>query len=211
MSLKTNKPKKCRNCGETFTPWYYSTQIVCSAKCAAILAKVKETEKAQRADKIKYKDMKIRAKSSDYVKSLQQEINKLARAIDTRFHYRCIDCGADYGKQADGAHFHNVGSSPSVRYNLHNIHKATSHCNQYSSEHKSGYIEGLKGRYDEEYFETVNSLPLRYPVLKLSDQEVYDKLAVVRRLNRTVDKMKFTSAIQARDQLNKLIGIYPDF
>lgn len=207
MLEKKIKPKKCKACKEPFTP-YRPLQNVCSPKCASDLARIKQKEKEDRADKIKFHDMKIRAKARDYVGELQKEINKLARAIDTRFHYRCIDCGADYGNQADGAHFHNVGSNPAVRFNLHNVHKATSHCNQFSSEHKAGYIDGIRGRYGEEYLEMLQGLPLKYKTTKLTPQEVYDKLAIVRRLNREVGKMKFSGAIKARDILNKSIGIY---
>ncbi len=204
---KTIKPTKCRVCPEYFT-LFRRLQVVCSPLCASKLSRKKETEKRERENKIKYKDMRIRAKSTDYAKELQREINKLARQIDAKFGYKCIDCGGDYGKQTDGAHFHSVGGNNSVRYNLHNIHSAKSDCNNYSENHKSGYIEGLKSRYGEEYFKMVDGLPLKYPVIKLSHQEIYDKLKIVRRLNREFKKMPFKSAIKARNSLNKMIEIY---
>jgi 5-methylcytosine-specific restriction endonuclease McrA len=117
--------------------------------CASKLARKKETEKREREDKIKYKDMRIRAKSTDYAKELQSNINKLARQIDVDFGYLCIDCSRPFGKQTDGAHFHSVGSHPSVRFNLHNIHAARSDCNNFSEDHKLGYIDNLKARYGE--------------------------------------------------------------
>lgn len=172
------------------------------------LAKKKEREKQERADKIKYKDMRIRAKSTDYKRELQREINKLSRQIDASFGYLCIDCGRGYGKQIDGAHFHTVGSHPSVRFNLHNIHSARSECNQYSEDHKPGYANGILSRYGQAYFNKMLNLPRTYPSIDLSPQEIYDKLAVVRKLNREYPKMNFKSAKEARDKLNKKIGIY---
>lgn len=204
---RTIKPKTCRVCKHKFTP-FRPLQVVCSPLCASNLAKVKEKEKQDREDKIKYTDMRIRAKSKEYVQLLQDEINKLARAIDSYFQFRCIDCGADYGNQADGSHFHNVGTHPSVRWNLHNVHKSTSHCNQFHGGKKRGYVQGLIERYGQEYMDMVDELPKTYPITKLSNQEIYDKLAVVRKLNREVGKMRFYSGIQARDILNKMIGIY---
>ncbi len=207
-NLRKNKPKKCKNCGELFTPSFSTLQVCCSPKCAIELAKKKEHEKYEKGMKVKIKEMDVRSNASKHKGTLQREINKLARAIDSRYGYKCIDCGSSYGKQADGAHYHPVGSHENVRFNLHNIHKSTSHCNQFSSEHKPGYIIGLKERYGEDYYERVEGLSLEFKEMHFSNQQIYDAIPIVRRLNRTVDTYVFTSAIRARDMFNKIIGLY---
>ena len=202
------KPKKCKSCGKTFTP-FRPLQNVCSPKCAMTLAKQKETEKRERQDKIKFHDMKIRAKKNDYQKELQKAINMLARKIDAKFGYvRCIDCSREFGKQVDGAHFHTVGSHPEVRFNLHNIHSARSECNRIEAHHQRGYVQGLEDRYGPAYLGMVELLPQKYPDLKLSPQEIYDLLKLVRKLNREFDKYPLVDSVQARDWLNKQIGLY---
>lgn len=204
------KPKKCKNkeCQKTFTP-FRPLQNVCSPKCAAVLAKQKEREKADRLSNVDFHEMKIRAKKSDHQKALQAEINKLARAIDLKFGFdKCIDCDRPFGNQTDGAHYHSIGSNPSVRYNLHNVHSARSECNRIEDHHVRGYMLGIEDRYGKEYFDMVEGLPRKYPEIKLSPQEIYDTLAVVRKLNRELSKMPLKDSIQARSRLNKMIGIY---
>ena len=54
----------------------------------------------------------------------------------------------------------------------------------------------------------MNELPLLYKGVHLSAQEIADKLVIVRKAIREFSKMKFSNSIQAREELNKLIGIY---
>lgn len=211
MLERKSKPKKCKWCQKTFTP-YNSLMVVCSPMCASSLAAKKEGEKRARADKVKFKDMRIRAKETDHKKELQREINKLARSIDNFYGFvTCIDCDRKFGKQIDGAHFNSVGAHPSVRFNLHNIHAADSQCNKFSDQHKEGYVKGLRYRYGDVYLKRIQDLPKRFPETKLSPQEIYDKLAIVRNINRNFPNgMSFSSAIAARDWYNYEIGIFPD-
>lgn len=144
-----------------------------------------------------------------YKQKLQGLINKLARMIDLKFGFvTCIDCDKPFGEQVDGAHFHSVGGNSSTRYNLHNIHSAKSDCNKYSDTHKQGYILGLKMRYDDEYFEMVESLPLKYKYVKLSSVEVFEKTKLVSKIIRNFHTYNFATSIQARNEFNKIIGIY---
>lgn len=144
-----------------------------------------------------------------YKQKLQGLINKLARMIDLKFGFvTCIDCDKPFGEQADGAHFHSVGGNSSTRYNLHNIHSAKSDCNKYSDTHKQGYILGLKMRYNDEYFEMVESLPLKYKYVKLSSVEVFEKTKLVSGIVRNFHLYNFRSSIEARNEFNKIIGIY---
>lgn len=142
-------------------------------------------------------------------RNFQNEINKLARKIDSHFYSVCIDCGNPFGKQIDGSHYHNVSGNENIRYNLHNIHAARQQCNQYQGGRKEEYFEGLIRRYDVDYAEYVKyELPKKYPYIGLKAKDYVEKLKIVRKLIRTFDKFIFENAKEARENLNKIIGIY---
>jgi hypothetical protein len=167
-------------------------------------------EQNRRAWQKEKKEKDITLNSKKYKSFLQSEVNKLAKMIDRKFFGSiCIDCGKPVGKQGNAAHFHNVGSYPSLRYNLHNIHLARTYCNKYSSEHKKNYVTGLEKRYSKEYlFYVQESLPKQYKETHLTGEEIVEKLKIVRKFVRDFRYYKFTDSLQARDYFNKGIGIY---
>lgn len=204
--------KKCKNCKtkfETVRP----LQFICSANCAFEYVK-KQAEKKRLIDKKEEKKVfalrKVKAHEKKHKNSLQNEINKLARIIDAKFWNCCIDCKLPFRPetQQHGAHYHDIGGHNSIRFNLHNIHSSTSQCNLYSNKHKSGYKIGLIERYGNDYYEMIESLPGKYLRIKLSSLEIYEKLKIVRKLVRDFETFNFENAINARNQLNKIIGIY---
>ena len=196
------RSKKCKNCKKPFKPTYSSLQQVCGHKCAAILAREKESNKA-------FKEMKIKAHEKDYKKTFQDEINKLSRLIDAKFYNTCIDCGNIFTGQIDAAHYHARGSNCTLRYNLHNLHAARGYCNQHSPDHKAGYAIGLGKRYGKEYADyVVKELPLKYKEIHLTAHEIVDKLKIVRKLIREFNTFDFTDAKSARTLLNNILGIY---
>jgi ribosome-binding protein aMBF1 (putative translation factor) len=205
---KGNFGKRCK-----FDP--NGTQVYCCTDC---LLEDMQTERYKKEVSVKIKKeaneqtkrIKVVVYERENKKYLQNEINKLARMIDARFEYdTCICCHRGFGAQTDGAHYHSVGSNHTLRYNLHQIHSASSYCNDFSNTHISGYKDGLERRYGKEYqVYVVNELPLLYKGVHLSAQEIADKLVIVRKAIREFSKMKFSNSIQAREELNKLIGIY---
>lgn len=203
---------RCKICKREFTPKYFLQKTCMNPACLAEWGKIVYKKENEKKKKDWVKERRPHAYSKEYKKHLQNEVNKLSRMIDTLFNYECIDnCGQPYGKQQDGAHFHSRGSNNSIRYNLHNIHKSRSDCNQHSAEHKPGYIEGLKKRYGEKYYNYVQyDLPLIYDYVKLSPIVVVEKLRIVRKINREFETYVFNNAIHARNMLNKIIGIYND-
>ena len=211
MSEKTFKHKKCKECGEKFTPIYSTLQFICSPKCAAKYAKEQRKKKEAKKWREEKKVMKVKVYSKEYKKYMENEINKLARMIYAKFKYKCIDCGKDYGKQVDAAHYKNKGSNETLRYNLHNLHSAKSDCNQYSSEHKTGYKKGLIERYGEEYEEYIDvKMAVQYSYLGLSETEIYEALSKVRKCIRNFEKhiIKFKDGKEAREFFNQEIGVY---
>lgn len=197
------KKRKCKICKTSFNVksnnhWY------CDFDCAMTALKIQKDKKEQ-----EFQEMKKRVNAPKRKTDLQKEINKLARKIDNYFGFKCIDCNSTFGKQIDGAHFHNVQGNENIRFNLHNIHAARSHCNKYSSEHKVGYREGIIKRYGEQYLEYIDiDIPKIYPYIGLNDVEVKEKLKIVRKLNRDFSTFKFDDGIKAREKLNQIIGIY---
>lgn len=197
---------RCKNCKDKFTPKYF-LQKHCMEKDECVKAEI-ELKKAT-IWKAKRTEWKIDTHSKENKTALQKEINLLARKIDAVFGFKCIDlCDREYGKQIDGAHFHSVGSNSSLRYNLHNIHSADSHCNNYSNTHISGYKLGLEKRYGKDYLELVEGLPLLYKETRLNNQEIHDKLILFRKLNRDFNTYQLSDGISARNLFNSIIGIY---
>ena len=178
---------------------------VCSAKCAIEFNQSKLLVKGTP----EFKAAKIEVKIGENRRELQKNINLLSRMIDSSFGFTtCIDCGKPFGNQIDAAHFHNVKGHEQLRFNLHNLHSAKSDCNQFSSEHKVGYIKGLELRYGIDYLSQVEALKTEIKELKLNAVEIAEKLKLVRHIIRNFDKYKFDTSLIARNQFNKIIGIY---
>lgn len=224
--IKSPKQKKCKcGCGDSFVPrrstdkwvnsdhyrtWLLSTpegQKEIEKKALKAKKQVAQDEKKEWSEKVnKWRPV---THEKEYKRQLQIEINKLSRMIDAKFGYNtCIDCGKPFGNQVDAAHFNGIGSNHSIRYNLHNLHSAKSDCNQYSDKHKQGYEEGLKKRYGLEYYERVCNLPSVYTYVKVSAVEVYEKLKIVRGINRHFATYDAPSSVSMREMFNKIIGIY---
>lgn len=202
------KERKCKSCQVKFTP-LRPLQSVCGIVCANAYQKLLAQKKADKDWKEKKAEMKIDTHVKEHKKALQDEVNKLSRTIDAYFGFdTCIDCGKPYGKQTDAAHFHSRGSNCSLRYNLHNLHSAASQCNLWSENHKVGYRHGLVKRYGAEYLIMVETLPLKYKEVHLSNFEIAEKLKIVRVLIRTFGTYKLSDSVSARNLFNTIIRIY---
>lgn len=123
------KQKKCRYCETLFYP-IRTTAIVCSYECANLLAK----EKSDKQKDKEWKQRKAKMKSdlltkSDYIKILQQLVNRYVRQRDGNF---CISCNKPFNGKCDAGHFFSVGNYPSVRFDLRNINSQCIRCNQYN-------------------------------------------------------------------------------
>lgn len=149
MSLtKAVKEKSCKVCKAKFTP-HRKIQAWCSPSCAVELAKarVEKAKKAEkqeeaRSDRKKREAMKRR---SEWLSDAQKAVNAYVRLRDK--HAGCISCDrpASWGGQWHASHFRSVGAASAVRFNLWNIHKACSICNN----HLSGNIRAYQPRLIE--------------------------------------------------------------
>jgi len=199
------KPKKCKHCAKLFTPQRSSLEMACSVNCAIELSKSTLLIKGTPAFKKVSLDVKINERRND----LQKKINLLSRLIDAKCgHDTCIDCGKPFGKQIDAAHYHDMSTNRSIRFNLHNLHSARSDCNKFSSNHKKGYASGLESRYGEIYLKYVESLKNNQTQINLTATEIKEKLKIVNSIIKNIDAYSFRSGIKVRTCMNKIIGIY---
>jgi len=199
-----NKPNRVYGLGKScgcYSDWLLNSE---EGKKKIEQASLKVSEPRKSLEKAE-KERKIPKRKLD----LQKEINKLSRMIDKHLGFKCIDCDNPFGKQTDAAHLHNVQGNENIRYNLHNLHSARTHCNKFSSEHKVGYRKGIAKRYGNEYLDFIDvELPKKYKYLGLLDSEVKEKLAIVRKLIRDFKTYELKNGIQAREMFNNKIGIY---
>ena len=172
--------KDCKQCGAKFQP-ARPLQRVCSPICASRL--VKEAKKQERETvKVRKEAIKSRA---DFAREAQSVVNKYVRLRDA--HLGCVSCDkpANWQGQWHGSHFRSVGAATSVRFNLWNIHKACSVCNNWKSGNLSEYEPRLREKIGDakvDWLRTQNQL-VRYDVPYLERlKKIFTKK--VRRLER---------------------------
>ncbi|WP_281690775.1 recombination protein NinG [Pseudomonas sp. PARCl1] len=139
-TLKTPKPKKCKapGCGKPFKPTM-TTQKVCSIACAKAMAKDPKLQKiaAKAITKQARQDLQERREKlksrAEYAKEAQAAINRYVRLRDA--HLGCISCSkpASWQGQWHCSHFRSVGAAPHLRFNLWNMNKSCSACNNFLS------------------------------------------------------------------------------
>lgn len=143
-SEKPMRPKRCRvsGCGATFTPTR-SFQKWCSPDCAVVLARQAQEKQrksiAQRERReIKVRKEKLKSKA-EYAKEAQAVINRYVRLRDANL--GCISCDkpASWGGQWHCSHFRSVGAAAHLRFNLWNMNKSCSACNNFLSGNIAGY------------------------------------------------------------------------
>lgn len=144
----TRKPrkKKCSHCQEPFQPTK-TTQKACSPACALAMAPINK-QKADKAiaqlDKAETKKRKEGLKSkADYAKEAQAAINRYVRLRDA--HLGCISCDkpASWSGQWHCSHFRSVGAAAHLRFNLWNMNKSCSACNNFLSGNIGAYRPAL--------------------------------------------------------------------
>jgi hypothetical protein len=140
-SVPVFKPRKCDarkgGCGETFKPTR-QMQVMCGGACALSHVAWLNAKKAEKAAKDDRKATRVRLEE---LRPLKWFHAKTKLAVHAYIRLRdaalpCISCGTTQAAQWDAGHFKSVGANSSLRYDLANIHKQCSVCNQ----HKSGNL-----------------------------------------------------------------------
>ena len=206
--------KKCSVCRTPFAPKYSSLQKTCSTSCAIEFGKL-ETEKKAKVDwSREKKERKEKLKSHGQLESeLEGHVRALVRIIDKGCD--CISCGLKLGgkNQAQAGHRFSSGGYNNLRYNLMNIFLQGVCCNKYLSGNVDGYDEGLNKVYGDEVFQEVKyGLRAKYPTIKLSRDEIAERIIIARNAVNALKKLDYTytpeQRIALRRKYNKILKIY---
>ena len=121
------RPKTCRQCGAEFTPTR-PLQSVCNLNCAIASSREKAIVEAARIEAKRIRERKVELKPrSKWLAEAQAAVNQYVRLVDQAL--PCISCGRYHQGQYHAGHYRSIGSMPSLRFNVHNIHKQCSACN----------------------------------------------------------------------------------
>ena len=139
--MKPDPIAECSQCGNPFVR-RNSMHRVCSPRCA--IRAVRAQKALERAD---FKRRQEAAKTrSAWLKEAQEAVNRYVRMRDA--HLPCVSCDrpASWGGQWHASHFRSVGAASALRFNLANVHKACSICNNWKSGNLSEYEPRLRER-----------------------------------------------------------------
>lgn len=145
--------KVCKTCRTRFDPVPINAKV-CSEVCAmayAVSYRGKAEKVAQVKDKRETKQKLIAMKSkATWAKEAQSAVNKYVRLRDA--HLGCVSCDkpASWIGQWQASHFRSVGAATAVRFNLWNIHKSCSVCNNWKSGNLSEYEPRLREKIGPE-------------------------------------------------------------
>ena len=204
--------KKCKNCLDKFEPKYSSFEKYCQKEdCRIVMAieTVKKNKLAQEkkaAQKWKEEKKILSDKTKNWKNELQTEINKIVRLID-----KDLPCLArNKGGQIHAGHIFSRGSSPTIRYNLHNIHRQNAQSNHYQND--DGLLrEGLINEYGLDYFEFISNLR-QTPKLEYKDFEFQEFTLKARKIVLRLFKLNLNYSLKnriiLRNKINIELGIY---
>lgn len=158
------KKKKCRSCGDQFTPFRTSLQKYCIVKPECVEIHVQESRLAFQKQKEKqWKQEKQRIKKelmtvSDYLKIAQQVFNKWIRNRDKG--KPCISCGKPIRDgNCDAGHLWSAGGHANVRFNELNVNAQCSRpCNKDLSGNINNYRVGFVNRYGNDLLDELDSI-----------------------------------------------------
>lgn len=203
------KQKKCKFCGKLFI-LVTSLQKCCSVTCALSQSRLDTEKQLQNKWKTEKKALKEKNKTlSDWKKELQTEINHIIRLIDNGC--PCIAIGKTTGKRNAG-HYYSVGSNPTLRFHLDNIHIQSEYSNTYKSGDSINYMNGLIRTYGKDYFDYVSGLKSLQPI-NLTVNDLKEKIKIARQIVKEMSNnydCQFTSEdrLGLRNEFNNRIGIY---
>ena len=173
------KPKKCRECKALFTP-FNTLQFACGYVCAKAWG-----EKKTIADEKKVtaqRKLALKPKSY-YLAKAQKQFNHFIRLRDDD--NPCISCDRFHFGQYHGGHYRSVGSSPHLRFNLHNCNRQCPGCNLHLSGNLIKYRQGLIQKIGREAVERLEAdqTPKHYTIDEIQAIEAHYKLKVKELLN----------------------------
>lgn len=157
------RPKKCPSCGEKFTPTRPLQAVCANYECVVLhIDKLKAKKEAK-----EHKERKLKAKTrQQWLKETQAAVNLYVRIRDA--HLGCVSCDkpADWQGQWHASHFRSVGAAPNLRFNLWNVHKACSVCNNWLSSNHVQYAPRLRVKIGDEKVDWLlaQNTPIKYSI-----------------------------------------------
>jgi len=194
----------CNSCLYDFYTTDERGKIIFAKRKIQVVSKREKAFKSDLRQKLKT--------NADYVKELQKEVNTIVRLIDKGT--QCISTLKPLNSKFDAGHFYSCGSNPSLRFHLDNIHAQSVYANQYLSGDQMNYLNGLETVYGADYKNHVVDLKKKYPILKLSIDELKEKTAIAKSIIKWhKENIDFIISMPNarrvyRIEYNKQLGIY---
>ena len=145
--------KKCKVCGEKFTPTFTSFQKTCNETKCLVSFGQREKVRVQKSEAREFKRDR-----PYYLKRVQTEFNKYIRSRDKG--QPCVSCQRYHDGQYHAGHYRSVGAHPELRFVEDNCNLQCSVCNNHRSGNLSPYrvnliakiglarVEWLEGPHD---------------------------------------------------------------
>lgn len=144
---------KCKICKQKFEPkWFNQKYCMVNDECIKHFA---EQTKLKAWNEKKKKIKNDLLTKGDYIKILQQLVNKHVRQRDGNF---CISCNKEVKGKIDAGHMYSVGNYPSVRFDERNINSQCIRCNQYNGGSIIEYRKHLINKIGLKEFEDLDKL-----------------------------------------------------
>lgn len=193
-------------CSKCFAGWLYNTD---EGKILLNNSAIRAKKSIERTKRLQAKKEKQEIKKkSEFEKELQTEINSIVRLLDVD--KGCISC--DHGwtekwtRQAHAGHYYSVGSDPTLRFNLLNIWKQCSICNNWKSGNERKYEIGLTTHYGKEVVDKIKQFKSKYKSINLTKDDLIEKIKIARRIKKDI----LSGKNYTREQINNELGIYND-
>lgn len=141
--------KKCKSCGEKFTPIRSTLERYCQKdECIRVFVEEAKAKKWTKTKKAKKEELMT---VQDYIKIAQQVFNKYIRLRDKD--KGCISCGKPLKGKFDAGHYYNANNHWSVRFDEYNVHGQCVECNQWKHGNLIEYTLRLPDRIGQEMFD----------------------------------------------------------
>lgn len=153
IKRNTQRKRKCAICRMPATSAMHLKPF-CSPSCGLELANLTIAKQ----EKVKHKKRKDAIQPlSHWLKLTEEVVNRYVRLRDHAD--GCISCDkpATWGGQWHASHFRSVGAAKQLRFNLWNIHKACSQCNDKLSGNIAAYTPRIAEKIGAERVEMLNN------------------------------------------------------
>jgi hypothetical protein len=205
------KQKPCKDCGEVTYFLKYDRCDKCRPNWLLLTPegqKKIELKKREAEKQTKRKHRAEKEKVKDWKPELQSKVNEIARLID--YGLPCL-ATLRYGKM-HGGHVYSRGSSPNIKFNLHNIHRQKAQSNHFQAD--DGLMrEGLISEYGQSYLDWLNVIRQQTPPTKLSNEDYHELTKKAGRLIRLYGEPRVNTPaerVELRNEFNDKLGIYTE-